>query len=150
RLHTNGKARDACPAQAQKVRPQNIVRVGFQRYFCAVLDAEGSICCGEDRGDLLRRQKRGRAAAEINRIKLAMLGQLAAVGADIIGNGRDQRIAGAVLGGIDVEVAIRADPRAVWPMHIEAKPEMRAEGRKNLGHASSAARSFSTARALWL
>ena len=150
RLHADRQARHPGLLQAEKIRPQNIIGIGFQRDLGAALDAERLRRCQQDRAQFVRPQQRRRAAAEVNRVERAMLRHPRPVRMNVRRDGLDQRSAVAVLGGVDVEVAIRADARAVRPVHVQAKPEMRSERRGGIGHVSRAARSFFTASARWL
>ena len=80
-----------------------------------------------------------------------LLAHALAMRANIVADGLDQERRVAVLGGVDIEIAIRADARAIRPVNIKAEPEMRTERMKRfVRHGSSAAFSLRKASARWL
>ena len=124
RLEPKRQPIDARRCKVCKAR--RIVRVCLDRDFGAGLQSPEAIHLGDHLRDLLPRHQRRRAAAKEDGISASRARAVAPAG-EVRKDGVEQGRGITRLGGIDVEVAIRADARAIRPVDVDAETAIRVE-----------------------
>ncbi len=95
-------------------------RIGFQPDLTPWRQPEQGVSAFKDGGDRRRLHQRGRAAAKVHAVDRARPQPVAPV-RQIVEHGGQQRLRLRVGGLVDVEVAIRADARAIRPVHVKTQ-----------------------------
>ncbi len=147
RLYADGKPVDTCRLQPLKVHAHDVIRIGFNCNFSIMFQAETVTGSSDQPGNGVGGQQGRRPSPKIKTVGRPMLWHARTMDRNIFPDCLQQGFQVAVLGCVHIEVAVWADLRTVRPVDVDSKSILWTELRGFHRHDSSAALSFSTARA---